>query len=525
MAFFSNFNKQAGLPALGAANTDYTSPPAAPNFSNYEQGFVNTNPQLTGPLGGAPGYTPPTQAQLDYWKTNPGQMDEGTGSGPYAPGYTPDAPYYGNQSIGQTFANMTNTNASGANDPVSGLYQSLLGRAPDAAGLQYFQNQLQSGKSVQDITNAIKASPEYTQRNPTATATQTNDPISNLYQQVLGRAPDAAGLAYWNQQLKSGKSIQDIQAAMQQTPEYQQRQQQSQVRPNPSTAPNTNPYGITTANPFSSSTNPYIQAAQQTSLGNLAGAQTATSANRVNQQTPYGSLQYTQTGTDAQGNPIWSANQSLSPQLQALTQQSLAGLQGSLTNPAYGINPGQTYSDAIMQRLQPQQMQAQERLDAQLANQGIMPGSEAYNRAKTLQSQSLNDQLTSAIVGGMQTGLAANTAQNQTAANIKSLATPGYVNPYAQAATTGPDYTGAYATSQAADIAAKNAAAAKQNAFTSGLFQLGSAGVLGLPGLVNSGTQAYDYLSNLGNYNTATNNFFTSPSSAGTFTDSAFSLT
>ena len=212
-------------------------------------------------------------------------------------------------------------------------------------------------------------------------------------------------------------------------------------------------------------------------------------------------MQYTQTGTDAQGNPIWSANQSLSPQLQQLTTQSLTGLQNSLTNPAYGINPGQTYSDAIMKRLQPQQQQAQERLDAQLANQGIMPGSEAYNRAKTLQSQSLNDQLTSAIVGGMQTGLQANTAQNQTAANIKSLASPGYINPYSQVATTGPDYFGAYTTSNAADIAARNAAAAKQNALTSGLFQLGTAGILGsggIPGLVNAGTQAYDWLSKIG---------------------------
>jgi hypothetical protein len=484
------------------------------NPSSYEQGFVNPYPdgtqQLTGPLGGGPGYVPPTQQQLDYWRTNPGQMDEGTGGGnpnmannPYGysiqpsgndPGFTA-----GNYSNNPQLNATTNTNASGANDPVSGLYQSLLGRAPDAAGLQYFQNQLQSGKSVQDITNAIKASPEYTQRNPTATATQTNDPVSNLYQQVLGRAPDAAGLAYWNQQLKSGKSIQDIQAAMQQTPEYQQRQ--PQVKPNPSTAPNTNPYGITTGNQFASSTNPYIQAAQQTSLANLAGAQTATSANRVNQQTPYGSLQYTQTGTDAQGNPIWSANQSLSPQLQQLTTQSLTGLQNSLTNPAYGINPGQTYSDAIMQRLQPQQQQAQQRLDAQLANQGIMPGSEAYNRAKTLQSQSINDQLTSAIVGGMQTGLQANTAQNQTAANIKALSSPGYINPYSQAATSGPDYTGAYATSQAADIAAKNAAAAKQANLQSGLFNLGATGLLssgGIPGLVSAGTQAYDWLSKIG---------------------------
>ena len=344
--------------------------------------------------------------------------------------------------------------------------------------------------------------------NPASLATNqnasgANDPITGLYQSLLGRAPDAGGLQYWQQQLASGKSIQDITNAFMQTPEYQQRQQQQpQVQPNPSTQPNTNPYGITTGNQFASSTNPYIQAAQQTSLGNLAGAQTATSANRVNQQTPYGSLQYTQTGTDAQGNPIWSANQSLSPQLQQLTTQSLTGLQNSLTNPAYGINPGQTYSDAIMQRLQPQQAHAQEQQAASLANQGIMPGSDAYNNAMRTFNQGQNDQLTSAITGGMNVGLQANTAQNQTAANIKSLATPGYVNPYSQAATSGPDYTGAYATSNAAQIAQNNANLAQQNNLNSGLFQLGTAGILGsggLTGLANAAGTAYNGISNLFN--------------------------
>ena len=273
----------------------------------------------------------------------------------------------------------------------------------------------------------------------------------------------------------------------------------------------TNPFGLSgvNANANSTSTNPYIQAAQNTAVGNYQGATAATAANRVNQNTPYGSLQYSQTGTDANGNPIWSANQTLSPQLQALTTQSLTGLQNSLTNPAYGINPGQSYSDAIMQRLQPEQAHAQEQQAASLANQGIMPGSDAYNNAMRTFNQGQNDQLTSAITGGMNVGLQANTAQNQTAANIKSLATPGYINPYTQAATSGPDYSGAYATSTAADIAAKNAQLAQQNNLNSGLFQLGTAGILGsggLTGLANLGTSAYNGISNLiGNNSTNAN--------------------
>jgi len=238
------------------------------------------------------------------------------------------------------------------------------------------------------------------------------------------------------------------------------------------------PFGQAQTGQFTS-TNPFVQAAQANAQGNIAGALQATAANRINQQTPYGSLSYQQTGTDAQGNPIWSANQQLSPELQQLTQSSLAGLQASQANPMYGINPGDTYSNAIMQRLQPQQSQAREALDAQLANQGIMPGSEAYNRAKTLLGQTQNDALTSAIVGGMQTGLQAQGLQNTTAANIRNLATPGYVNPYNQAAVAGPDYLSAYTSQNATDIARQNAEAAQRSSLLSGLAGLGSSAILG----------------------------------------------
>jgi len=241
-----------------------------------------------------------------------------------------------------------------------------------------------------------------------------------------------------------------------------------------------------TSSPYAGSTNPYVQAAQATTMGNLYGAQAATQANRINQNTPYGSLNYTQ-GVDQYGNPTWTANQQLSQPLQELTNTSLQGLQQSLQNPMYGINPGQTYSDAIMQRLQPQIQQSNDRLAAQLANQGIAPGTEAYNRAMTLQGQKTNDLLTSAQVQGMNTGLQAQQLQNQQAANIKALGTPNYINPYTQAAVAGPDYLGAYTTSRAADIAQQNAAAAKAANLQNGLFGLGGAALLGGGGIGSLG--------------------------------------
>jgi hypothetical protein len=278
------------------------------------------------------------------------------------------------------------------------------------------------------------------------------------------------------------------------------------------------PFGQAQTGQFTS-TNPFVQAAQANAQGNIAGALQATAANRINQQTPYGSLSYQQTGTDAQGNPIWSANQNLSPELQQLTQSSLAGLQASQANPMYGINPGDTYSNAIMQRLAPQQSQAREALDAQLANQGIMPGSEAYNRAKTLLGQTQNDALTSAIVGGMNTGIQAQNLQNTTAANIRNLATPGYVTPYNQAAVAGPDYLSAYTSQNATDIARANAEAAQRSSLLGGLAGLGSSAILGgtgpnsaLGGLYNLGSKGLDAIGGSGLWNSL---FGTGPAITG----------
>ena len=243
-----------------------------------------------------------------------------------------------------------------------------------------------------------------------------------------------------------------------------------------------------TANPYAGTTSPYFGAAQAQTLGNLAGANQAVTANRVNQNTPYGSLNYTQS-TDANGNPVWTANQTGTDQTNQLVNSSLNSLQQSINTPAYGINPGQTYSDAIMQRLQPQIAQSDEQQTATLANQGIVPGTVAYDNAMRTYNQGKNDLLTSAQINGINTGLQAQQLQNTQAANIKNLATPNYINAPTQATVAGPDYTGALATQTNANIAAQNAALGQATNNTAGLYGLGSAGILGLaanPGALSS---------------------------------------
>ena len=46
---------------------------------------------------------------------------------------------------------------------------------------------------------------------PTTTATAApTKTLASVYDQYLGRAPDAAGAQYWNQQLASGSSLADV---------------------------------------------------------------------------------------------------------------------------------------------------------------------------------------------------------------------------------------------------------------------------------------------------------------------------
>jgi hypothetical protein len=200
----------------------------------------------------------------------------------------------------------------------------------------------------------------------------------------------------------------------------------------------------------------------------------------------------------------------------------------------------------INQRLQPQIAQSQERLTAQLANQGIAPGTEAYNRAMTLQGQQTNDLLTQAQLAGSQVqnqmqgqslaqqqannaALQQNYAQNLAAKNLplnqlgafQQATQPGYVNPYSQAAVAGPDYLGATATSNAAQIAQQNANIAKQNATTQGLYSLGGAALLGSGGLGNLGTGGVGGSGLLGLGQSAYNTLFGNNGLNNPFTSSA----
>ena len=244
----------------------------------------------------------------------------------------------------------------------------------------------------------------------------------------------------------------------------------------------------------------YTAAAKATAAGNLTAAQQATAANRVNQITPYGNLDYYESGTDSQGNPMWTAKTSLNADQQALLDQQNAAAKGlgttindqlgmvqnTMNKPfesgardvQYGGNApqlnqitaqtpdfqqmnaqgpqlqtdlsgssgmaGWDKAQAILnQRLQPQMQLQNEQLDVKLRNQGLMPGTEAYNRAKSSLGMQQNDlinqsQLTAQGIGqnlfnqDLQAGQFGNTAQTQM--NQNQLANQGFNNSASQQA-------------------------------------------------------------------------------------------
>ncbi len=170
----------------------------------------------------------------------------------------------------------------------------------------------------------------------------------------------------------------------------------------------------------------YTGAAKATAEGNIEAAQTATRANRVNQYSPYGSSTYSQTpsagysGPEGQDpNATWSQNINLSPVgqklLDSLNQSQLgtAGLEGTATNrvadtlnqPFDQTSPQASTDKAyanITSRLDPQWNQRQQMQETQLRNQGVAPGSEAYDNAMRDFNYGRNDAYTQANTQAMQ---------------------------------------------------------------------------------------------------------------------------
>lgn len=278
--------------------------------------------------------------------------------------------------------------------------------------------------------------------------------------------------------------------------------------------------------------------AQSTTAANNAAAQFNKALNLNNYSNPFGSQQSTQVGTDpATGAPIYNTNISASGPLQGLINSSmsaagngstqvsnalfgLGGLNTQLAGLNSSIDPnaaqlaGQRGQDAAYaaqtQYLDPRFSQGQTSLESQLANQGLTPGSQAYDNAmknfNLSKNQAYSDAANQSILTGQQIGT--QMLQNELAtagqkanllgqqgANYGQMANLAQL-PFSQLATLAGLVPGNTGTAQAATSPANiaqamqnqyagqmnqyNTGVASANSTMGGLFGLGGAGLMAL---------------------------------------------
>lgn len=162
--------------------------------------------------------------------------------------------------------------------------------------------------------------------------------------------------------------------------------------------------------------------ANQTNTANQQYAGLGVATNRPqNNVDQFGNSQaYTQTGTDANGNPIFNVNQSLGGLGQQYAQglsglgQQYMNFAGDPNNPAnmQAFNQASNLWDQTQGQYQQRQGT---QLDTQLRNQGLTPGSEAYDNATRDLGQQQSDARNSFLLNG----------QNQFFNQTQSSLSPG----------------------------------------------------------------------------------------------------
>lgn len=222
----------------------------------------------------------------------------------------------------------------------------------------------------------------------------------------------------------------------------------------------------------------------------------------VDQTNPYGSSKYTQSGTWADGTPKFSNEVTLSPEEQRNQNQQWEF--DNLTN-TLGINqtkkltglldtPFKLDNDATesrlmdlgRKRLDPVLAERQSALETKLYNQGVMPGTEAYDRAMRSNTEGANDAYNQLLLSGRgQANTELTAERNQPINEITALLSGGQVTqpnfqstPQTQVAGT--DIAGLTMDSyRYGPLAQYQAEQSNKQAMMGGLFGLGGAALGG----------------------------------------------
>ena len=107
--------------------------------------------------------------------------------------------------------------AVNADTAITNAYREVLGREPDASGLAHYRAKWRDGWTQGQIREDLRRSNE--SRN-----TQTRVIITRAFRDLLGRDPDPAGYATYERLMRERRYTErDIRAAIMDSPEYRQR--------------------------------------------------------------------------------------------------------------------------------------------------------------------------------------------------------------------------------------------------------------------------------------------------------------
>lgn len=199
-------------------------------------------------------------------------------------------------------------------------------------------------------------------------------------------------------------------------------------------------------------------------------------------QIPGGGMTGTGSATGGSGAPKYSQQTSLTPWANDMLQKpidttGLAGMPGGPSTTQDLQNTQHSLYDQQEAYIKPQQDLAAEQLDSKLANQGIMPGSAAYQQAKDQQGRentfTNNQTINSAITGGGAEqsrlfGLGSQGLQNQLAVRQAPISEYESLtgNPSSQVSAATPDISGAFGQQYSGQLAGYNAGVATDNSNT-----------------------------------------------------------
>lgn len=145
----------------------------------------------------------PDGAGLDYWTA---ALDQGTGRGTVMLGFSESAEF-----VGAVEDDVAEVDQKG---PVARLYRAYFLRSGETDGLRYW---IGSGLSYEAISDAFAESGEFGSRYGSV---GDADFVELVYQNVLGRSADAAGRAYWREQLGRGVGRGSVMLGFSESPEF-----------------------------------------------------------------------------------------------------------------------------------------------------------------------------------------------------------------------------------------------------------------------------------------------------------------